>query len=44
MEGQLVLAGLVRRFATIEPAGVPVRNPGLNIRGFASFPVRFTPR
>ena len=44
MEGQLVLAGLVERFAAVEPAGEPVRNPGLAIRGFESFPVRFTPR
>jgi cytochrome P450 len=44
MEGQLVLAGLVRRFARVEPAGVPVRNPGLAIRGVDSLPVRFTPR
>jgi cytochrome P450 len=44
MEGQLVLAGLVERFAKVEPAGEPVRNPGLAIRGFESLPVRFTPR
>jgi cytochrome P450 len=44
MEGQLVLAGLVDRFAKVEPAGEPVRNPGLAIRGFESLPVRFTPR
>ena len=44
MEGQLVLAGLVERFARVEPAGQPVRNPGLAIRGFDSLPVRFTPR
>jgi cytochrome P450 len=44
MEGQLVLAGLVERFARVEPAGEPVRNPGLAIRGFDSLPVRFTPR
>ena len=44
MEGQLVLAGLVQRFARVEPAGKPVRNPGLVIRGFDSLPVRFTPR
>ncbi len=44
MEGQLVLAGLVERFAKVEPAGPPVRNPGLAIRGFESLPVRFTPR
>jgi cytochrome P450 len=44
MEGQLVFAGLIERFATIEPAGGPVRNPGLAIRGFESLPVRFTPR
>jgi cytochrome P450 len=44
MEGQLVLAGLVERFAKVEPAGEPVRNPGLAIRGFDSLPVRFTPR
>jgi cytochrome P450 len=44
MEGQLVFAGLVERFATVEPAGEPVRNPGLAIRGLESLPVRFTPR
>jgi cytochrome P450 len=44
MEGQLVFAGLVERFAKVEPAGEPVRNPGLAIRGFESLPVRFTPR
>ena len=44
MVGQLVLAGLVERFAKVEPAGEPVRNPGLAIRGFDSLPVRFTPR
>jgi hypothetical protein len=44
MEGQLVFAGLAQRFATVEPAGEPVRNPGLAIRGFESLPVRFTPR
>jgi len=44
MEGQLVFAGLVDRFAAVEPAGEPVRNPGLAIRGFESLPVRFTPR
>ena len=44
MEGQLVFAGLVERFARVEPAGEPVRNPGLAIRGFESLPVRFTPR
>jgi cytochrome P450 len=44
MEGQLVLEGLVERFARVEPAGEPVRNPGLAIRGFESLPVRVTPR
>jgi len=44
LEGQLVLAGLVERFARVELAGEPVRNPGLAIRGFDSLPVRFTPR
>jgi cytochrome P450 len=44
MEGQLVFSGLVKRFAAVEPAGVPVRNPGLAIRGFDALPVRFTPR
>jgi cytochrome P450 len=44
MEGQLVFAGLVERFAKVEPVGEPVRNPGLAIRGFESLPVRFTPR
>ena len=44
MEGQLVFAGLVERFAKVEPAGEPVRNPGLAIRGLESLPVRFTAR
>jgi cytochrome P450 len=44
MEGRLVLQGLVERFARVEPAGEPVRNPGLAIRGFESLPVRCTPR
>jgi len=44
MEGQLVFSGLVERFAKVEPAGEPVRNPGLAIRGFESLPVRMTPR
>jgi cytochrome P450 len=44
MEGELVFAGLVERFARVEPAGEPVRNPGLAIRGFDSLPVRFAPR
>ena len=44
MEGQLVLQGLVERFTRVEPAGEPVRNPGLAIRGFESLPVRCTPR
>ena len=44
MEGQLVFRGLVERFSGVEPAGEPVRNPGLAIRGFESLPVRLTPR
>jgi len=44
MEGQLVFSGLVERFARVERAGEPVRNPGLAIRGFDSLPVRLTPR
>ena len=44
MEGQLVLAGLVERFARVEPAGKPLRNPGFAIRGFDSLPIRVTPR
>jgi cytochrome P450 len=44
MEGQLVFRGLVERFSAVEPAGAPVRNPGLAIRGFESLPVRLTPR
>jgi cytochrome P450 len=44
MEGQLIFEGLVDRFARVEPAGEPVRNPGLAIRGFDALPVRFTPR
>jgi cytochrome P450 len=44
MEGQLVFRGLVERFASVEPAGAPVRNPGLAIRGLESLAVRLTPR
>jgi cytochrome P450 len=44
MEGELVFRGLVERFAAVEPAGLPVRNPGLAIRGFESLPVRLVPR
>jgi cytochrome P450 len=44
MEGELVFRGLVERFAAVEPAGPPVRNPGLAIRGFERLPVRFVPR
>jgi len=44
MEGQVVFRGLVERFSAVEPAGEPVRNPGLAIRGFESLPVRLTPR
>jgi cytochrome P450 len=44
MEGQLVLQGLAERFSAVEPAGAPVRNPGLAIRGFESLPIRVTPR
>ncbi|HEY4409054.1 MAG TPA: cytochrome P450 [Acidimicrobiia bacterium] len=44
MEGQLVLRGLVERFKAVEPAGEPVRNPGLAIRGLDSLPVRCTAR
>jgi cytochrome P450 len=44
MEGELVFRGLLERFAAVEPAGLPVRNPGLAIRGFESLPVRLVPR
>jgi cytochrome P450 len=44
MEGQLVFQGLVERFAAVEPAGEPVRNAGLAVRGFESLPVRLIPR
>lgn len=44
MEGQMVFAGLAERFDRVEPAGDPVRNPGLAIRGFESLPIRVTPR
>ncbi|MGH9024326.1 MAG: cytochrome P450 [Acidimicrobiia bacterium] len=43
LEGRLVFDGLVRRFATVEPAGEPVRRPGLFIRGLESLPVRVRP-
>ena len=36
MEGQLVFAGLVERFAKVEPAGEPVRNPGSRHPGTSS--------
>jgi cytochrome P450 len=44
MEGQLVFSGLVERFSSVEPAGVPVRNQGLAIKGFEALPVRLVPR
>jgi cytochrome P450 len=44
MEGQLVFAGLRERFSNIEPAGEPVRRPGLAIRALDSLPVRVTLR
>jgi hypothetical protein len=44
METELVFSGLPRRFATFEPAGDPVRAPGLFFRGYQSMPVRVTNR
>lgn len=44
LEAQLVFAGLRQRFSCLEPAGEPVRRPGLMLRGLESLPVRFIPR
>jgi cytochrome P450 len=40
MEGQVAIGRLVRRFATIEPAGRAVRGGRARFRGFLQYPVR----
>lgn len=42
-QGDVVLSGLLDRFAAIEPAGPVVRRPHPNLRGHAAVPVRVTP-
>jgi pimeloyl-[acyl-carrier protein] synthase len=44
MEGQLVFAGLRRRFSGLELLEEPVRRPGLAIRALDSLRVRVTAR
>jgi cytochrome P450 len=40
MEAQVALSRLLKRFALIEPAGVPARGGRARFRGFTSYPVR----
>ncbi len=40
MEAQVAIGRLLRRFARIEPAGVPIRGRRARFRGFTSYPVR----
>lgn len=42
LEGELVIAELARRVATIEPAGEPRLRYNNTLRGFASLPIRIT--
>lgn len=40
MEAQVAIDRLLRRFARIEPAGMPIRGGRARFRGFRSYPVR----
>lgn len=40
MEAQIVFSRLAQRRLVVEPAGDPVRAPGVFIRGLASLPVQ----
>ena len=40
MEAQVAIGRLLRRFALIEPCGVPARGGRARFRGFSSYPVR----
>jgi cytochrome P450 len=44
MEAQIALQQLVERCSSIEVAGEPVRMYSANVRGYASLPVKVTPR
>ena len=43
-EGQEMFAGLIRRFASIEPAGELVHRQRVTLRGYSELPIRVTPR
>ena len=42
MEAQVAIGRLLRRFAGIEPSGVPLRGGRARFRGFTSYPVRLS--
>jgi cytochrome P450 len=42
MEARIAFARLLARFADIQLAGEPVRDPRIRFRGFRSLPVRVT--
>ncbi len=42
MEAQVAIGRLLRRFAAIEPSGVPVRGGRARFRGFTCYPVRLS--
>lgn len=44
LEGEIALSSLVRRFATLELDGTPVRRPTFTLRGLRELPVRIGPR
>ena len=43
LEGELILAGLARRFKTLEVAGKPTRRLNNTLRALATLPLRFVP-
>jgi hypothetical protein len=40
MEGRIAMGLLLRRFASIEPDGVPERDRRIRFRGFRRLPIR----
>jgi hypothetical protein len=43
LEGELILAGIAKRFARIEWAGEPTRRLNNTLRALATLPLRFIP-
>jgi 4-methoxybenzoate monooxygenase (O-demethylating) len=43
LEGEVLLAELARRVASLEPAGPPVRRLNNTLSGFAALPLRLSP-